>query len=109
MAKNLKYTKSTRNINFISLYQVFTLFLALVQELQHQHSHSSANQPNDKSNLDEIQRSEVTNSSLNTVNIETTKPPTPLKDPKCSDLEAYTIYPNDSSREVRKKQGIKIL
>ena len=28
-----------------------------------------------------------------------------MKDPNCENLKAFTILPNDSSKEVRKKQG----
>ena len=31
-----------------------------------------------------------------------------VKDPKCVSLEAFKIYPNDSSTIVKKKQGIEI-
>ena len=77
----------------------------MVQELQHQHSPSKANKPNEESSVDNILGSRDTNSSIGKVTAKITKPPRPLKDPKCYNLEAYTIYPNDSSRDVRKKQG----
>ena len=77
----------------------------MVQELQHQHSPSKANKPTDESSVDNMLGSWDTNSSVGKVNAKITKPSRPLKDPKCYNLEAYTIYPNDSSRDVRKKQG----
>ena len=79
--------------------------MALVQELQHQHSPSKANKQNDEGPVDNILGSRDTNSSVGKVNAKITKSPKLLKDPKCYNLEAYTIYPNDSSRDVRKKQG----
>ena len=77
----------------------------MVQELQHQHSPSKANKPNEESSVDNILGSRDTNSSIGKVTAKITKPQRSLKDPKCYNLEAYTIYPNDSSRDVRKKQG----
>ena len=89
--------------------QVFTLFLALVQELQHQHTTSTTNDRKDDDSSGDIYentpRPRAMNSSIGNVNGRTTKPPKQLKDPKCVNLEAFTIYPNDSSRVVRKKQG----
>ena len=89
--------------DFTSSGQVFTLFLALVQEMQHPHSPPNKNE-NEDANSDGVSRSKTTNSS-NVNYVRTTKPPKLLKDPKCSNLETFTIYPNDSSRVVRKKQG----
>ena len=71
--------------------------------MQHQHSPPNKNEKDD-TDSDGVPGSRTTNTS-NVNYVRTTKPPKPLKDPKCSNLEAFTIYPNDSSRVVRKKQG----
>ena len=98
--------------------QVFELFVQLVLQVEElKNIHHSPNQ---------IQNMVSKNTSVSDVNSDTFPPMVTqknttninmfnrqqrknniiMKDPKCENLKAFTILPNDSSREVRKKQGI---
>ena len=104
-----KIIRILNEYHFCWLKQVFTLFLALVQELQHQPTQPKTDENEEDDSAGDIYKNTTRpgdmNSSIGNLYVRATKPPKQLKDPKCANLEAFTIYPNDSSRVVRKKQG----
>ena len=91
---------------------MFALFLQVVQELQKTHSshEQNSNEVISKGKDNHINAKSV-DSASNTVNntnddiVNRPKRLKKMKDPKCANLEAFTIYPDDSARVVRKKQG----
>ena len=99
------------------LDQVFELFVQLVLQVEElKNSHHS---PNRSQNMvsKNISLSDADSGTFppvvaptNTTNISMLsrhqrRNNVKMKDPNCENLKAFTILPNDSSKEVRKKQG----
>ena len=99
------------------LNQVFELFVQLVLQVEElKNSHHSPNRSQNMvsknislSNADSGTFPPVV-APTNTTNISMLsrhqrRNNVKMKDPNCENLKAFTILPNDSSKEVRKKQG----
>ena len=99
------------------LNQVFELFVQLV--LQVEELKNSNHSPNRSQNMvsKNMSLSDANSGTFPPVVVPTNTPnismlsrhqrrnDVKMKDPNCENLKAFTILPNDSSKEVRKKQG----